>query len=162
MTINVSCEYLLTKEWRVTYTHHINLIEAIIRRQKLHQRITYSNPFAPKKIRELLTSGAIFTVNRYAYFMENNSICSCKHSKIWYFASIYFLVLMKKHRSTRWTSRFIYYQMVKRKINCRKNYSINTRLILKARFVWQRKSNAITKSRWKPRRFKPGNCIIEI
>ena len=50
------------------------------------QRIAYNSSIIPCKIqRELLTSGVVFTVNRYECFMEYKNwirtFCSCKPSK---------------------------------------------------------------------------------
>ena len=53
------------------------------------------------------------------------------------------VVFIKKHRDIEWTSRYKEYQEVKNLINCGENYTINTRLNLKVRLVWEKKKNII-------------------
>ena len=67
---------------------HINLVEAIIRQRKFLLTCRELPTVALShivKIRELLTCGVVFTVNRSECIMENKSItitfCGCKPSK---------------------------------------------------------------------------------
>ena len=53
------------------------------------------------------------------------------------------MVLTKKFRSTRWTPRYAEHRKLKRQINWRENYSINTRVNLKTRLVWEKKKKTI-------------------
>ena len=67
------------------------------------KRIPYSSSFTQSKnLRELLTSGVIFAVNRYEYFIENKNIvrtfCGCKPSKTKDIKIL--LVFIKKRRGT--------------------------------------------------------------
>ena len=83
--IDISCKFYLQKN-DVTYTYCINLVEVIIRHQKLLQTCRELPTVALSyhvKIRELWTSGGVFAVNRYKCFMENKNVtfCCCKLSK---------------------------------------------------------------------------------
>ena len=73
-----------------TYTYCINLVEAIIRHQKLvltWRELPTVAFWYNAKIREnyLLTSSIVFAVNKYECFMENKNMiktfCGCKSSK---------------------------------------------------------------------------------
>ena len=80
-------------------------------------------------------------------FHENKNIIrtfwGCNYSKKKRLIDI-LLVHLKLHRAIGWTPRYTRYQKVKRYINCGKNYSINTRLNFKTRFVSEQKENATT------------------
>ena len=85
--IDISYKFYLQRN-DVTYAYCINLVEVTISHQKL--LLTYRElPTVALsyhvKIRELLTSGGVFTVNRYEYFMEKKIIirtfCGSKRSK---------------------------------------------------------------------------------
>ena len=111
------------------------------------KRVSYSSSFTTCKNKKLLTSGVIFAVNRYECFMENkNIIRTFCNSKLWkkkrhLASSKFYWFFQIKCRGIGWTPRYTEYQRVKRSINCGENYSINTRLNLKARFVWEKKKN---------------------
>ena len=66
------------------------------------------------KIRELLTSGGVFTVNRYEYFMENKIIirtfCGSNVPKKTTLSPIKTLLVIKKHGGSGLTSRHTEYQ----------------------------------------------------
>ena len=83
------------------------------------QRIAYSSSFIPcKHQRELLTSGVVFTVNRYEYFMENKNMirtfCGCEPSKKTTLSLIkILLVLIKKREGSGLTPKYAEYQKIK-------------------------------------------------
>ena len=84
---DISCKFYLQKN-DVAHTYCINLVEAIIRHRKLPLTCRELHTVALShyvKIRELLTSGVVFAVNRYECIMENKNIiiifCSCKTFK---------------------------------------------------------------------------------
>ena len=80
--------FLIKIYFQKTYTYYINLVDAIIEHQKLRQTCTSTVHqqwlFHIMYKFDLLTSGVIFTVNRYKYFMENKirTIYGCKPKKI--------------------------------------------------------------------------------
>ena len=58
-------------------------------------------------------------------------------------SSKFYWFFWKTSRGTWWTSRYTEYQKVERKINCGENYSINNRLSVKTKLVWEKEKHRI-------------------
>ena len=144
--IEISCKFYLQKN-DVTYC--INIVEVIIRHQKLLQTCRELPTVALShhmKIRELWTSGGVFGVNRYECFMENKNItfCRCKLSKNNFKPDQNF-TCYKEHGGSGLTSRLKEYQKQKKgKWAVAKNYQNNLMLNLQTMFIWDKKKHTIT------------------
>ena len=140
--IDISCKFYLQKNG-VTYTYCINLVEAIIRHQKLllTSRELSTVAFSYHvKTEGILTSRVVFAVNWHECFMENKitirTFCGCEPSKKTTLSFIkILLVLINKRGGSGLIPRCAEYEKAKRQINCGENYRINTRLNLKIRFI---------------------------
>ena len=133
--IDISCKFYLQKN-DLTHTYCINLVEVIIRHQKLlltcRELPTVAFSYHVN-IRELWTSGGVLAVNRYEYFMENKNIpfSCCKLSKNNIKPDQNF-ACYKKHAGSGLTSRHTEYEK-KKKVNklWQKSYRNNLMLNLK-------------------------------
>ena len=104
--IDISCKFYLQKNG-VTYTYCINLVEAIFRHRKLLLTCRELSTVVLShhvKIRELLTSGVVFAVNRYECLIKNENtirmFCSCKPSKNTTLNLIKVLLVVTKNTET--------------------------------------------------------------
>ena len=102
--------------------------------------------------KKILNSGVIFTVNTYECFMENKNtvrtFCGCKSSKTTLSLIKILLFFLKKTWRLWMNSKIQNISKVKRQINFGENYRINTRLNLKTRFIWAKKSRLGFLCKW--------------